>query len=117
MEEQRRAEGYSRHNTQDDYHADEGLILRDPNLNKGMQCANPLERAENKRNLYQPGGPWSADNQQSNQHRRSNHANGIAVAHEMGTKDDKAENDRKVDQRFLHDYDSETLAVKTTIAG
>ena len=63
---------------------------------------NPLQRAKDEDDLHQSGDPWPTNEQKGDQRQRPNNADRIAVAHEMGAKNDKAQDDRDVDQHFHH---------------
>jgi len=102
LEKQRRAECNNHDDTKDDSHPGDRLASRDTYLYQFIERTNPLECPENEDNLHQSGNPRSTHKEQRNQTKRSKNTEKILVAHEMGAKNDKTEDDRNVNQYFLH---------------
>ena len=71
-------------------------------LHQHVSRVRPLECAENEHRLYQSGNPQSTNEKQADQYSQSEYGKRIAIAHEMGTEDDKAQYDREVNEYFFH---------------
>ncbi len=97
-----RAECDGRDDAKDDKHADEGLVMRGACLHQREKCTHPFERTEQEDDLHQSGNPWPMDEKQADQNQRSKNADQIAITHEVGAENHKAENDGHENQCSFH---------------
>lgn len=103
LEKQCRTECYGGHGGKYQGHADERLAMRGTYLHQLVECTGPLECAEDKNDLHQSGNPRLPHKEQRGKRQKQKHTDQIAIAHEMGAENDKAQDNGNIRQHFLHD--------------